>query len=321
MKNIRNMFNGLNKFNLNKFLIIFMVGFVSRILVGYFYNNVYLDFFNTVSLLNSTCMSAFIVLIQGFVHYFNNIPFFSYIYEIYNIIINNFCFIVRKLIYINKRIFSYKLENIKISSIIKGTKYLFNTDKATLDLNQPDTSSKNDYKTKIIDSKSIKENSYTLEKNCKNVSKKALPRQGYQERSFARRLEIIQIREQAERIAQERLRSGSMTGGEINIDTNSQIGSNRIRDEERRYQESLVLPSILNGPLLRPNNYNYNNNLLLMQPRVNNNFAVYNTSAYFNSQNNYQNSTQSNNNTDNNQKNNYRDNSENRTNNSTSNSK
>ena len=290
------MFNGLNKFNLNKFLIIFMVGFVSRILVGYFYNNVYLDFFNTVSLLNSTCMSAFIVLIQGFVHYFNNIPFFSYIYEIYNIIINNFCFIVRKLIYINK---------------------------ATLDLNQPDTSSKNDYKTKIIDSKSIKENSYTLEKNCKNVSKKALPRQGYQERSFARRLEIIQIREQAERIAQERLRSGSMTGGEINIDTNSssQIGSNRIRDEERRYQESLVLPSILNGPLLRPNNYNYNNNLLLMQPRVNNNFAVYNTSAYFNSQNNYQNSTQSNNNTDNNQKNNYRDNSENRTNNSTSNSK
>jgi len=95
MNNIRNVFSLLlnrilNKSNLNKFLIIFMVGFVSRILVGYFYNNVYLDFFNTVSLLNSTCMSAFIVLIQGFVHYFNNIPFFSYIYEIYNIIINNF---------------------------------------------------------------------------------------------------------------------------------------------------------------------------------------------------------------------------------------
>lgn len=48
--NIKNVFNVLlsrtfNKSNFNKFLIIFIVGFISRGLVGYFYSiNVYFDF-------------------------------------------------------------------------------------------------------------------------------------------------------------------------------------------------------------------------------------------------------------------------------------
>ena len=61
-----------NKSNLSKFLIIFIVGFVSRFLVNYFYCvNVCLDFLTTVSILYYICMSAFVILIHEFVNYFN----------------------------------------------------------------------------------------------------------------------------------------------------------------------------------------------------------------------------------------------------------
>ena len=60
--NIKNVFNVLlsrtfNKSNFNKFLIIFIVGFISRGLIGYFYSiNVYFDFFNIVSVSYYVCM-------------------------------------------------------------------------------------------------------------------------------------------------------------------------------------------------------------------------------------------------------------------------
>src|SRR5271156_1615880 len=80
--NIRNIFSILsrilNKSNFNKFLIIFIVGFVSRTLVYYFYNvNVYLDFLNVVSVSYYICMSAFIISVHEFVNCFdfNIIPF------------------------------------------------------------------------------------------------------------------------------------------------------------------------------------------------------------------------------------------------------
>ena len=76
----RNVFSVLyrifNMFNFNKFLTIFIVGFVSRVLVGYFYSiNIYLYFFNVMSILYYICMSAFIVLVHEFINYFI-IPYF-----------------------------------------------------------------------------------------------------------------------------------------------------------------------------------------------------------------------------------------------------
>jgi hypothetical protein len=169
--NKRNMFSVLNrifnKSNFNKILIIFIVGFVSRIFVGYLYNiNVYLDYLCLVSILYYICMSAFIVLVHEFVDYFhfNIVPSFSFINEICTCIINIISYIVRMLISMNTRIFSYKLEDIKISYMIKGAKHLFSKDKATLEFFESDTYSKNYNRTKTLDSKFIKESSYILEK-------------------------------------------------------------------------------------------------------------------------------------------------------------
>jgi hypothetical protein len=140
MKNKRNIFNVLNrifnKSNFNKVLIIFIVGFISRVFVGYIYSvNVYLDYLSPVSILYYICLSAFIVLVHEFVNYFNNVPSFSFIYEIYSGIINIISFIIKMLVSMNTRIFSYKLEDIKISSMIKGAKHLFSRDKATMEIN------------------------------------------------------------------------------------------------------------------------------------------------------------------------------------------
>ncbi len=89
-------------------------------------------------------------------------------------------FIIRMLISMNKILFSYKLEDIKISSIIKGGKYFFNRNKATIEVNQTLASQENDNGTKILASKSLasceaEENSYISSKNDDDGSKKRLP--------------------------------------------------------------------------------------------------------------------------------------------------
>lgn len=183
--NNNNIKNILKK-SIKKFLIIFSVGFVSRILVGYFYSNIYLDFLSPVFIIYNICKSAFMFLI--YLDYFI-IPSFSFIYEICTSIINITGFIIRILVSMNTRIFSYKLEDIKISFIIKGAKYLFNRDKAMLDLNQLDTYSKNYNRTKTLNSKSIKGNTYILEKNG-NESKKILPKTKTYSAVMARQEEI-----------------------------------------------------------------------------------------------------------------------------------
>ncbi len=193
--NIRNIFDILlsrifNKSNFNKFLIIFIVGFVSRIFMGYFGSaNVYM------------CMSFFIILVHEFVEYFN-----------FNVI--------------------------------------------------PSFSSISYDGTKILDNKPYKESSYILEKNNKDESKKSLPRGSRSESTSARREEIRIRREAAEKIAQERLRSGQMKGGEINFDANtsSQTGSNKRREDLRLYQASLELPPMIF------NNNNFGYKLPVMEP-------------------------------------------------------
>jgi hypothetical protein len=181
-----------------------------------------------------------------------------------------------------------------------------------LDLNES-CPSKSSNKTSTIDSKSIKENSYVLEKND-GVSKKVLPRKRYSESTFARDEEVRMRRQQAERIVQARLRAGIMRNGEsnFNANTSSQIGNTRIRDDERRYRESLRLPPILSHEdreILNISNTNINN-LSPLEPRVNNNYNPLEPNV-----NNSQNNSQGNTN------NYYTDNNQDRTNNSTSNSK
>ncbi len=79
--NKRNVFSALrrkslNKANLNKILILFMVGFVSRVLVGYIYNaNAYLGFLSYVPIIYYIFMFT-LVLAYEFVNCFDyNIPY------------------------------------------------------------------------------------------------------------------------------------------------------------------------------------------------------------------------------------------------------
>lgn len=77
------------KANLNKFIIIFTVGFISRAVVCYIYNiNVYSDFLHNISLIYYFFFSIFTVLVHEFVVYtdFNIIP--SYIINIFVSIFN-----------------------------------------------------------------------------------------------------------------------------------------------------------------------------------------------------------------------------------------
>ena len=78
MINLKNKFSfpGLlsrifNKPNLNKILIVFVIGLISRIFINYIYNiNVFIDYFNKVSIIYYILMFMFIVLIHEIVIYF-----------------------------------------------------------------------------------------------------------------------------------------------------------------------------------------------------------------------------------------------------------
>ena len=236
-----------HKSNFDKFLIIFIVGFASRILVNYFYSvNVYCDFLTPISLYYYVCMSAFIILVHEFVSYFN-FSCFSFISGLFNVFIKSIVFIIRMFISMNKRIFFYKLEDIKISSLIKGVKYFFsNRNEATMIINESSTYSKKGNTFTILDSESIKKNSYILEKNGKDGSSKEesshrirypsqatnhrvvrnpgnrrtqaemlaanerLPHREYVNRREARQQEVIMRRIEAERIARDRWHDGIM---------------------------------------------------------------------------------------------------------------
>lgn len=72
-----------NKSSLNKVIIIFIVGFISRILVNYVYDtNVYLDYLNIISFIYYVYMACFVVLIHELIIYFD----FNVIPSITNII-------------------------------------------------------------------------------------------------------------------------------------------------------------------------------------------------------------------------------------------
>jgi hypothetical protein len=122
MKNKINVFSILsrifNKSNFGKVVILFIVGFASRLFINNIYNNVFLDYFSYISILYYIFFSVFIVLVHEFVDYLSFSFSFSSI--IYTSFVEFIGYIVRMFGLMNFRIFSIRLGDIKISSIIKG---------------------------------------------------------------------------------------------------------------------------------------------------------------------------------------------------------
>lgn len=116
------------KSNLNKAIIIFIIGFISRIGVNYIYDiNVYLEYLNIVSFIYYIWMSLFIVLIHELIIFFdiNIIP--SFIYDFCSLIIKHISIVWSYIsrIYLNIKIVD--IRNITISELtISSIKNTFN---------------------------------------------------------------------------------------------------------------------------------------------------------------------------------------------------
>jgi hypothetical protein len=108
----------LNKPVFGKVVVIFIVGFASRFYINNMYIiNIFLDHFNYISILYYIFFSVFIVLVHEFVDYFSFSFSFSSI--IYTRFVEFIGYIVRMFGLMNFRIFSVRLGDIKLSSIIK----------------------------------------------------------------------------------------------------------------------------------------------------------------------------------------------------------
>lgn len=128
-----------NKSNLNKVILIFIFGFVTRALVYYTYNiNVFIDYLNLVSLTYYFVFSIFIVLIHEIVNFFdiNIIPSFNYLYSSINSIMQ---FLYKAFVSLNKLIYAHKLEDYRTSSIKNDMKSFFEgNNKITMGLQETD---------------------------------------------------------------------------------------------------------------------------------------------------------------------------------------
>src|ERR1700683_1520706 len=91
--------------NINKVIIIFIVGFISRIFIVKMYNvNVFFEYLNIISILYYSCMSFFVVIIHEFVNFFefNIIP--SYLLEFSSFLVNIFKYLFEVSYFIYKKI-------------------------------------------------------------------------------------------------------------------------------------------------------------------------------------------------------------------------
>jgi hypothetical protein len=71
---------GFNKSNVAKVFVIFIIGFISRFLINYFYNaDIFVDCINIVSVIYYFFFACFIVIVHGFIDYYNfsATPFFD----------------------------------------------------------------------------------------------------------------------------------------------------------------------------------------------------------------------------------------------------
>lgn len=104
-----------NKINMTKVIIIFTIGFITRILINNIYGiNVFLEYLNTISLIYYSLISIFAVFVHEFVTYFNlNILSISSITSTIKYISSN-------------------ISNIKISNIRLSSKNIMNSNKLTI---------------------------------------------------------------------------------------------------------------------------------------------------------------------------------------------
>jgi hypothetical protein len=151
-KNLKSFFNSFclffrrifNRSILNKVIFIFTFGLLSRAFINNINNvNVFSDYMSHIFVIYYSFFSLFIVIVPEFI---NIISSFSFISVICNNIVNILEFVIRMLISMNIRIFHYKLEDIKISSIssikncIKYLGYFSNRDKVIKNMNSSCTS-------------------------------------------------------------------------------------------------------------------------------------------------------------------------------------
>lgn len=139
------------KSNFSKIIIIFIIGFISRILVCHFYDvNVYTEYFRKISCIYYILMATFVVIISEVVSYFeiNIIP--SFILDSYTLVTKGLVYALKLWVNINetislvnKKIYyiiytkgvGYNLRDIKVSSCILYIKDILriNIDKVSID--------------------------------------------------------------------------------------------------------------------------------------------------------------------------------------------
>ena len=148
--------------NLNKVIIIFTVGFVSRAFIVNIYDvNVYSQYLDKISLIYYSCFSLFIVIVHELINFYNiNIipsfflEFSSYLYSLVRIIFN-----------LNKLIFSLDISDFKISSIRENFKLYLNgyLNKMVMVIDIPDKENLEEKTTgNKLDNYLVKKNSHTL---------------------------------------------------------------------------------------------------------------------------------------------------------------
>ena len=134
-----------NRSNINKVFIIFIFGFVSRVLVNHIYDiNVFREYTETISLVYYALMSLFIILVNEFVGYFEFtvIPLFVINSGVclWNLFVKfitfTFTFLTKPFIYLFNSLPLISFEALKISSIRKALANsldaLFDNDKITI---------------------------------------------------------------------------------------------------------------------------------------------------------------------------------------------
>lgn len=153
-----------SKSNLNKVIIIFVIGFISRAFICYIYGiNVYIEYLNKISIIYYIIMALFVVMTSEIVSYFEFSlipPFISnYCFFIYSLTIKMFSLTWKSLLalsesisFINKRIHSLMFhycvfyKDIKLSSITLWVRNMFycinDRDKLTVGIKEDLTKNK-----------------------------------------------------------------------------------------------------------------------------------------------------------------------------------
>jgi len=100
--------------NLNKVLIIFILGFSFRVFIGYIYNiNVFIEYLNPISILYYTLMSSLDIIVHEIVRYFdfNFIP--SFVFEKTHMMFNKFRIVFHLFI---KLVYGYNSNKLELTN-------------------------------------------------------------------------------------------------------------------------------------------------------------------------------------------------------------